>query len=61
MFSRPYIYLREALRHHVRDDPQVSVAGNMLLYYEAWAFQAEAELEQLRAELARLRGESEAS
>jgi Uma2 family endonuclease len=28
------IYLREALRDHFRDDPQVYVAGNMLLYYE---------------------------
>jgi Uma2 family endonuclease len=28
------IYLREALRDHFRDDPQMYVAGNMLLYYE---------------------------
>jgi Uma2 family endonuclease len=28
------IYLREALRDHFRDDPQLYVAGNMLLYYE---------------------------
>jgi Uma2 family endonuclease len=28
------IYLREALRDYFRDDPQVYVAGNMLLYYE---------------------------
>jgi Uma2 family endonuclease len=28
------IYLREALRDHFRDAPQVYVAGNMLLYYE---------------------------
>jgi Uma2 family endonuclease len=28
------IYLREALRDHFRDDPQVYVAGNMLFYYE---------------------------
>ena len=28
------IYLREALRDHFRDDPQVYVAGNMFLYYE---------------------------
>jgi Uma2 family endonuclease len=28
------IYLREALRDHFRDDPQIYVAGNMLLYYE---------------------------
>jgi Uma2 family endonuclease len=28
------IYLREALKDHLRDEPQVSVAGNMLLYYE---------------------------
>src|SRR5688572_9261504 len=28
------IYLREALRDLFRDDPQVYVAGNMLLYYE---------------------------
>jgi Uma2 family endonuclease len=28
------IYLREALRDHFRDTPQVYVAGNMLLYYE---------------------------
>jgi Uma2 family endonuclease len=29
------IYLREALRDYFRDDPQIYVAGNMLLYYEA--------------------------
>jgi Uma2 family endonuclease len=29
------IYLREALKDHFRDEPQVYVAGNMLLYYEA--------------------------
>ena len=28
------IYLREALKDHFRDEPQVYVAGNMLLYYE---------------------------
>jgi len=28
------IYLREALRDHFRDAPQVYVAGNMFLYYE---------------------------
>ncbi len=28
------IYLREALRDYFRDDPQLYVAGNMLLYYE---------------------------
>jgi Uma2 family endonuclease len=28
------IYLREALRDHFRDAPQVYVAGNLLLYYE---------------------------
>ncbi|TEU12949.1 MAG: Uma2 family endonuclease [Anaerolineales bacterium] len=28
------IYLREALRDHFRDDPQVYVAGNLFLYYE---------------------------
>jgi Uma2 family endonuclease len=28
------IYLREALRDYFRDDPQIYVAGNMLLYYE---------------------------
>jgi Uma2 family endonuclease len=28
------IYLREALRDHFREAPQVYVAGNMLLYYE---------------------------
>jgi Uma2 family endonuclease len=28
------IYLREALRDYFRDDPQMYVAGNMLLYYE---------------------------
>jgi Uma2 family endonuclease len=28
------IYLREALRDHFRDAPQVYVAGNMLFYYE---------------------------
>ena len=28
------IYLREALRDHFREDPQVYVAGNMFLYYE---------------------------
>jgi hypothetical protein len=28
------IYLREARRDHFRDDPQMYVAGNMLLYYE---------------------------
>jgi Uma2 family endonuclease len=28
------IYLREALRDHFRDHPQMYVAGNMLLYYE---------------------------
>ena len=28
------IYLREALRDYFRNDPQVYVAGNMLLYYE---------------------------
>jgi Uma2 family endonuclease len=28
------IYLREVLRDHFRDAPQVYVAGNMLLYYE---------------------------
>jgi Uma2 family endonuclease len=28
------IYLREALRDHFREDPQIYVAGNMLLYYE---------------------------
>jgi Uma2 family endonuclease len=28
------IYLREALRDHFRDDLQMYVAGNMLLYYE---------------------------
>ncbi len=28
------IYLREALRDHFRDAPQVYVAGSMLLYYE---------------------------
>jgi Uma2 family endonuclease len=28
------IYLREALRDHFREDPQLYVAGNMLLYYE---------------------------
>jgi Uma2 family endonuclease len=28
------IHLREALRDHFRDAPQVYVAGNMLLYYE---------------------------
>jgi Uma2 family endonuclease len=28
------IYLREALRDHLRDVPQVYIAGNMLLYYE---------------------------
>ena len=28
------IYLREALRDHFRDDPQMYVAGSMLLYYE---------------------------
>jgi Uma2 family endonuclease len=28
------IYLREALRDHFRDEPQMYVAGNMLLYYE---------------------------
>ncbi len=28
------IYLREALRDHLRDDPRVYVAGNMLSYYE---------------------------
>ncbi len=27
-------YLREALRDHFRDDPQVYVAGNLFLYYE---------------------------
>jgi hypothetical protein len=26
------IYLREALRDYFRDDPQVYVAGNVLLY-----------------------------
>jgi hypothetical protein len=28
------IYLREAWRDYFRDDPQMYVAGNMLLYYE---------------------------
>jgi Uma2 family endonuclease len=28
------IYLREALKDYFRDEPQVYVAGNMLLYYE---------------------------
>jgi Uma2 family endonuclease len=28
------IYLREALKDHFRDAPQIYVAGNMLLYYE---------------------------
>jgi Uma2 family endonuclease len=28
------IYLREALRDHFRDAPQIYVAGNMFLYYE---------------------------
>jgi Uma2 family endonuclease len=28
------IYLREALRDYFQDDPQMYVAGNMLLYYE---------------------------
>jgi Uma2 family endonuclease len=28
------IYLREALQEYFRDDPQVYVAGNLLLYYE---------------------------
>ena len=28
------IYLREALRDHFRDDPQVYVASNLFLYYE---------------------------
>ena len=28
------LYLREALKDHFRDAPQVYVAGNMLLYYE---------------------------
>jgi Uma2 family endonuclease len=28
------IYLREALRDYFRDDPQMYIAGNMLLYYE---------------------------
>src|SRR5207244_791296 len=28
------IYLREALRDHFRDAPQMYVAGNMFLYYE---------------------------
>jgi len=28
------IYLREALKDHFRDEPQVFVAGNMLFYYE---------------------------
>ncbi|MGH8068895.1 MAG: Uma2 family endonuclease [Candidatus Entotheonellia bacterium] len=28
------IYLREALRDYFRDEPQMYVAGNMLLYYE---------------------------
>ena len=28
------IYLREALRDYFRNEPQVYVAGNMLLYYE---------------------------
>jgi Uma2 family endonuclease len=28
------IYLREALRDHFRDNPQVYVAGNLFLYYE---------------------------
>jgi Uma2 family endonuclease len=28
------IYLRETLKDYFRDDPQVYVAGNMLLYYE---------------------------
>jgi Uma2 family endonuclease len=28
------IYLREALRDHFRDDPQIYVAGNLFLYYE---------------------------
>jgi Uma2 family endonuclease len=28
------IYLREALRDHFRDDPQMYVVGNILLYYE---------------------------
>jgi len=27
------IYLREALRDHFRDDPQMYVAGNLFLYY----------------------------
>jgi Uma2 family endonuclease len=28
------IYLREALRDYFRDDPQIYIAGSMLLYYE---------------------------
>jgi len=34
------IYLREALKDHFRDMPQVYVAGNLLLYYEEGNIQA---------------------
>jgi hypothetical protein len=55
------VYVRGALKEHFQEDPDVYVAGNLLLYYRARQIEIQARLKvearvrDLEEELARLR------